>query len=259
MRNVATIKLTGAVVKADARQTARGVTALSLTVAGEYKSRDGSKSFPYYQRVDAYGKAADTIRGLAPVGTPVTVLGEVRQERWEDRDGNKRSDVRVITAFVAPLAGEYPTVKDAKGQARLAGGQNIATILGNLTRDPDMRYTPNGAAVTNFSVAVNERRGEEEIVSYFEVVAWNDLAQQAAELKKGQPVLIEGPIINETWTDKEGNKRYSTRFEAFTIHAIRRPAGAGKTDDPNETRPDPNDLAPEELPADEFPDEELPF
>lgn len=167
--------------------------------------------------------------------------------------------MRITADSVAPLAGEHTTVTDNKGQARLRGGQNTAAILGNLTRDPDLRRTPNGAAVTNLSVAVNTRRGDEETVSYFEVAAWNGLAEQAAQLQKGQPVLIEGPINNETWTDKEGNKRYSTRFDAFTIHAIR-PSGAGKTDDPAVTQPDPADLAPEQALFDEFPPEEdLPF
>jgi len=260
MRNVSTIKLTGSVVKADDRTTTNGFPILSITVAGDAKSRDGSRDIPFYQNVDLLGKYAEFMRPQLRVGTNVTVLGTLSQRRWEDKDGNKRSAVQIVADSVAPLAGEFSTTTDKKGQKRLSGGQNQAALLGNLTRDPELRYTPNGVAVTSLSIAVNSRVKDEEVVSYFDIVAWNELGEAAAQLNKGAPILVEGPINNESWTDKEGKARYATRFEAYSINAIRRPAGAGKTDDPTERHPDPKDLAPASDPLDEFPpEEELPF
>ena len=260
MRNVSTIKLTGSVVKADDRTTANGFQILTITVAGDAKSRDGSKDIPFYQQVDLLGGYAAFMRDQVQVGANVTVLGTLSQRRWEDKDGNRRSTVQIVADSVAPLAGDFGTVTDKKGQERLTGGQNVATLLGNLTRDAELRYTPNGVPVANLSIAVNNRVKDEEVVSYFDITVWNELAEQAAELKKGTPILVEGPINNESWTDKEGNMRYATRFEAFSLNVIRRPAGAGKTDDPAERQPNPKDLAPASDPLDEFPPEEdLPF
>lgn len=260
MRNVSSIKLTGSIVKVDDRTTPKGFQILTVTVAGDAKNRDGSRNIPYYQQVEVLGKYAESMRDQLKVGAHVTVLGSLEQRRWEDANGGKRSAVQITADSIAPLASPFDTVTDSKGQERLTGGQNMATLLGNLTRDPELRYTQNGNAVTSLSIAVNTRRGKEEVVSYYDVTAWNELAEQVANLKKGTPVLIEGPINNESWTDKEGNRRYATRFEAFSVLAIRRPAGAGKTDDPSELQPDPADLAPEQDPLDEFPpEEELPF
>ena len=79
-------------------------------------------------------------------------------------------------------------------------------------------------------------------------------------MKLDKPILVEGPISNDSYQGQDGNTRYVTRFEAFTLHAIRRPAGAGKTDDPAGAQPNPKDLAPATDPLDEFPPEEdLPF
>lgn len=260
MRNVANIKLTGRVVKAEDRTTASGFPITAITVAGDAKSRDGTKDIVFYQTVDILGKYAEYMRDQVQVGANVMVLGTLNQRRYEDKDGNKKSTVQIVADSVAPLAADFGTITDKRGQERLTGGQNMATLLGNLTRDPELRYTPNGVPVTNLSIATNLRQGKEEVVSYFDITAWNELAEQAAELKKGTPVLIEGPINNDSYQDKEGNMRYVTRFEAFTLHAIRRPAGAGKTEDPSEHQPSPQDLAPASDPLDEFPPEaDLPF
>lgn len=76
-------------------------------------------------------------------------------------------------------------------------------IAGRLGRDPEMRYTPQGKAVTNFSVAVDE--GKETL--WFDVVAWERLAETCNEyLSKGAPVLIEGKFRKSTWEDNEGQK-----------------------------------------------------
>src|ERR1700704_3518058 len=95
---------------------------------------------------------------------------------------------------------------------------NKVILLGNLTRDPEIRYTPKGSAVCDLGLAVNRQytleNGEKrEEVTYVDVVLWARLAEIAAEyLKKGRPVFIEGRLQLDTWDDKQsGQKRSKLR------------------------------------------------
>jgi single-strand DNA-binding protein len=91
---------------------------------------------------------------------------------------------------------------------------STVTIVGNLTRDPELRFTPNGAAVTNFGVAVNRRwqnrdsQQWEESVSFFNVTCWRDLAHNVAEsLEKGSRVVVTGRLEQRSWQTQEGDRR----------------------------------------------------
>jgi len=103
---------------------------------------------------------------------------------------------------------------------------NKAMIIGNLGRDPEMRYTPNGQAVTQFTVAVNrnykDANGEwKEETEWFRVVAWAALAERTAEyLRKGHKVYVEGRLQTRSWEDKDGQKRYTTELVANTITSL---------------------------------------
>ena len=99
---------------------------------------------------------------------------------------------------------------------------NKVMIIGNLGRDPEMRYTPSGQAVTTFTVAVNRNfkdgQGEwQEETEWFRVVAWAALAERTAEyLRKGRKVYVEGRLQTRQWEDREGQKRYTTELIANT-------------------------------------------
>ncbi len=96
---------------------------------------------------------------------------------------------------------------------------NKAILIGNLTRDPEMRYTPQGHAVTTIGIATNrdwkvegEKREETE---FHTVVCWNKLAELCSQLlKKGTKVYIEGRIQTRDWTDEKGTKHYRTEIVA---------------------------------------------
>ncbi len=100
---------------------------------------------------------------------------------------------------------------------------NKAMIIGNLGRDPEMRYTPNGQAVTQFTVAVNRNfkgaDGEwQEETEWFRVVAWGPLAERTAEyLRKGRKVYVEGRLQTRQWEGQDGQKRYTTELVAQTV------------------------------------------
>ena len=88
------------------------------------------------------------------------------------------------------------------------------TIVGNLTRDPELRFTPSGAPVTTFGVAVNRRwqnrdsQQWEESTSFFNVTCWRDLAQNVSEsLEKGSRVLVSGRLDQRSWETQDGDKR----------------------------------------------------
>jgi single-strand DNA-binding protein len=103
---------------------------------------------------------------------------------------------------------------------------NKITIVGYLGRDPELRYTPQGTAVCNFSVATTEKRrnarGEtEEHTIWFRVAAWGRQAEVAAEyLAKGRQVYVEGRLRLEEYTDREGNPRTSAEVNASDIHFL---------------------------------------
>jgi single-strand DNA-binding protein len=103
---------------------------------------------------------------------------------------------------------------------------NKVMIIGNLGRDPEMRYTPSGQAVTQFTVAVNRNyKGQDgnwqEETEWFRVVTWGPLAERTAEyLRKGRKVYVEGRLQTRQWEDQQGQKRYTTELVANTVTAL---------------------------------------
>ena len=95
---------------------------------------------------------------------------------------------------------------------------NRAMIVGNLTRDPEMRYTPNGQAVTSFSVATNRRWKDkdgnmQEQTEFHNIVAWGKLAEFTNQfLHKGNRVYVEGRLQTRNWEGQDGNKRNRTEI-----------------------------------------------
>src|ERR671925_882492 len=110
---------------------------------------------------------------------------------------------------------------------------NKVILLGNLTRDPEVRYTPKGSAVCDIGLAVNrvytmEGGEKREEVTFVDVVLWSRLAEIAGEyLKKGRPVFIEGRLQMDTWDDKQtGQKRTKLRVVGETMQLLGgRPGG----------------------------------
>ncbi len=99
-------------------------------------------------------------------------------------------------------------------------GLNRVDLIGNLGRDPEVRVTPGGTTVTNFSLATNDRwrdkeSGElKERTEWHRCVAWEKKAEVLGEhLKKGSQVFITGKLKTREWTDSEGVKRYTTEIE----------------------------------------------
>ncbi len=100
---------------------------------------------------------------------------------------------------------------------------NKAQVLGNLTRDPEMRFTPNGQAVLNFTVATNRRwTGNDgqpgEATEYHDIVVWGKHAESLNPmLSKGGPAFVEGRLQTRSWEGQDGVKRYKTEIVADQV------------------------------------------
>ena len=112
---------------------------------------------------------------------------------------------------------------------------NKVILLGNLTRDPEVRYTPKGSAVADLGIAVNRQytleNGEKrEEVTFVDVTFWGRTAEVAGEyLKKGRPVFIEGRLQLDTWDDKQsGQKRSRLKVIGETMQMLGSRGGAGR-------------------------------
>jgi len=109
----------------------------------------------------------------------------------------------------------------------MAGSYNKVILVGNLTRDPEIRYVGSGAAVTKFTLAVNRRSKQAEETDYVDIVAWDKLAETCnTYLKKGMSCLVEGRLSIRSYEDKDGNKRKATEVVCNVMQMLDR-AGAG--------------------------------
>ncbi len=136
---------------------------------------------------------------------------------------------------------------------------NKVILVGNLGRDPELRYTPQGTPVCNFSIATNERRkdknGEmQDTTTWFKVTLWNRQAETAAQyLQKGRPVYIEGRLRVEEWTDRDGKLRHTLEVHATDMQFIGGGRGAGDEQPMERAAAAGGTHEPAELPDDDIP------
>ncbi len=274
------VMLAGTLVQEpEMRYTPGGLAILELNLAGnDHVIGDDGKEreLAWYHRATVFGAQAEMLADQLHANDPVFAEGRLDYRSWESPEGQRRAALDVVATRVeamtfGPRSGET-TVQDSRGQERLRDALNQVTIVGNLTRDAELRYTPNGAAVTRFSVAVNERfrdrNGQDQERTHFvDVNVWRELAEGCAELAKGDPVFVIGRLVNDSWTDKEGNRRFTTRIEGSRVEFLTRGPGAGGSGTRRGPSPDKDDARGAQAGQDrrldiddEFPPEEdLPF
>ncbi len=134
---------------------------------------------------------------------------------------------------------------------------NLAILIGNLGKDPELRYTPSGAAVASFSMATTEKWKDKdgqlaERTEWHNIVCWGRQAEVANEyLKKGSPVYIEGRIQNRSYDDRDGNRRYITEIVCRRLQLLGSRGGGGGGSSSQSSDPSDSDI-PET-------DDDLPF
>jgi len=162
-------------------------------------------------------------RGLAEIcdkylkkGSQVFVSGRIQTDDWEDQEGQKRYKTRVVADDLILLDPKMP--HPALTDGKIAGGLNQAEVIGNVTRDPELRQTPNGDSVCSFGVATNfawkDRAGQEqEKTEFHNIVAWGALAQAISQnIKKGRKIYISGRLQTRSWETPDGQKRWTTEI-----------------------------------------------
>ncbi|HEV3468440.1 MAG TPA: single-stranded DNA-binding protein [Pyrinomonadaceae bacterium] len=139
---------------------------------------------------------------------------------------------------------------------------NKIILVGNLGRDPELRYTPQGTPVCSFTMATNERRrdksGEfQDQTTWFRVTLWGRQAETASQyLTKGRPVYIEGRLRIEEWTDRDGKQRYTLEVHATDMQFI---GGRGDDAQAGAPRPEPSRSAAGPGGHAEVEDDDIPF
>lgn len=123
----------------------------------------------------------------------------------------------------------------------MARSLNKVQLIGNLTRDPELRYTPNGNAVCSFSIATNRNwttdTGEKrEEVDFHRIVAWNKLAELCSQfLIKGRKVYVEGRLTTRSWTGQDGAQKSTTEVVINDMILLDKAAGGASPAEPKET------------------------
>jgi single-strand DNA-binding protein len=146
----------------------------------------------------------------------------------------------------------------------VAKGFNKAILMGNLTRDPETRTTPNGQSVTGFTLAVNRTwRGQDgnsqESVSYIDCVAWGKSGEVIAQyLQKGRALLVSGHLEQRSWEDKEsGQKRSKVELIVEDFNFVDSRGAATTTDQPKPSKKDEDvvieDIGDEPINLDDIP------
>lgn len=140
----------------------------------------------------------------------------------------------------------------------MAGSYNKIVLVGNLTRDPEIRYIQSGAAVTKFSLAINRRSKQGDETMFIDVVAWDKLGEICnTYLKKGMSTLVEGRLSIRNYETKEGEKRKSIEVVATEMQMLDSKGGRSPSGD-NGSYERSAGRAPNETET-EAVDEEIPF
>src|SRR5437867_682331 len=136
---------------------------------------------------------------------------------------------RTVVSRAPLLCDTLPAGSPSDRRGAVMASVNKVILIGNLGRDPEVRYTQGGTAVANFTLATNEvwtdKGGErQERTEWHRIVVWGKQAEIVREhLTKGKQVYIEGSIQTRQWDDREGNKRQTTEIKALRVVMLGRP------------------------------------
>ncbi|MBU0766273.1 single-stranded DNA-binding protein [Patescibacteria group bacterium] len=213
------------------RQTPGGasVTDLNIVVPYQFKSESGETlTGKGFHTVTLWGPMADIAGQYVRAGSQLSLAGRLQTDSWEDeKSGDKRSKTKIVALdmiMLDPKDGQLPAPEGASG---ILSAVNRADIIGNITRDPELRTTTNGKQVLSIGVATNERwkdksSGEtKERVEFHNVVVWGELAEEINKsVKKGQRLFVSGRVQTRSWETQQGNKRTTTEIIADSVSLL---------------------------------------
>lgn len=210
------------------RQTPGGssVTDLNLVVPYSFKTEAGDMlEAKGFHTITLWGPMAEVAGKYVRAGSQLFISGRLQTDSWEDTKSNeKRSKTKIIGMDMIMLDPKEGLRSSSSDMKPLLTGVNRADIIGNVTKDPEIRTTTGGAKVMTLGVATNERwkdksTGEDkERAEFHNIVLWGDIAEQVgSHARKGNRVFVSGRVQTRSWETKEGNKRYTTEIVADTI------------------------------------------
>ncbi len=242
------------------RQTPGGssVTDLNLVVPYRFKTESGEQlEAKGFHTVTLWGPMAEVAGKFGKAGSQIFISGRLQTDSWEDpQSGEKRSKTKIVgldMILLDPREGLSP----APNAQQLSGLVNRAEVIGNVTRDPEVRTTTSGQQVVSLGVATNERwrdraTGEDkERAEFHNVVIWGSLAEEVSRsVKKGSRVYVSGRVQTRSWETKDGSKRTTTEIvaEAVSLLGTRHP----QADSAIQTGSTTVSAASEPVPAPEF-------
>lgn len=214
------------------RKTPQGtsVTDLNIVVPYTYRTEGGQELLGRsYHTVTLWGPLADVAAQFVRTGSQLFIAGRLQTDAWEDeKTGEKRSKTKVVAQemiFLDPKDKQYERPTGVSG--RTLQLLNRVDVIGNLTRDPEMRTTTSGQNVLSLGVATNERwkdkaTGEmKERTEFHTIVVWGELAKEAAQvLRKGNRAFVSGRVQTRSWETQAGVKRYTTEIVAETVSLL---------------------------------------
>jgi single-strand DNA-binding protein len=233
------------------RYTANGQAVTSFSVSSNRRwttnAGEARESTEWFHLV-AWGNLAEIASERLRKDQRIYAEGHLQTRSWDDADGHRRFRTEVVASKLIPME-DRATIpqEDLDGENEEAPlCLNRVMVIGNLGRDPEMRYTPSGQAITSFSLAATrtwttaagERRDATE---WFNVVAWGSLAEICNQyLTKGRRVYVEGELRTRGWEQPDGKKHFRTELVASEMIMLGpRPTSSGTARTPSSYRDEP--------------------
>lgn len=213
------------------RQTPGGtsVTDLNLVVPYAFTSESGEQlTGKSFHTITLWGSLAEVAGQFIKPGAQVFIAGRLQTDSWEDeQSGEKRSKTKIVGGEMILLDPKGGQMEAPAGAKKLLTCCNRADVVGNVTRDPEMRTTTSGQKVLTLGIATNERwkdkaSGEmKERSEFHNVVVWGELAEEVMRgVKKGNRMYVAGRVQTRSWETPAGAKRYTTEIIADSVSLL---------------------------------------
>lgn len=227
----------------EVRQTPSGasVTDLNVVVPYSFRSESGEQlSGKGFHTITLWGPMADVAGQYVRPGAQLFVSGRLQTDSWEDeQSGEKRSKTKMVALDMILLDPKDGQMAAPESSPSLTACVNRAEVIGNVTKDPEIRTTTSGQQVLTLGVATNERwkdraTGEtKERTEFHNIVIWGDLAQEVGKgVHKGNRVYVAGRVQHRSWETQAGQKRVTTEIiaESVSLLGIRNAAAMESVD-----------------------------
>jgi len=207
------------------RHTANGepVASFSVSTSRRWTTNSGEdREATEWFHVVAWGALAEAVSRFVEKDQRIYVEGHLQTRSWEDAEGQRHVRTEVVAGKVIPMDDrEAVAGRDLDAESEETPlCINRVMVIGNLGRDPEMRYTPEGQAVTSFSLAAtctwtSSNGGRRDSTEWFNIVSWGSLAEICNQfLTKGRRVYVDGELRTRGWEQSDGKKHFRTELVA---------------------------------------------